>query len=245
MENAELVGLSRQITLRRQMDVVANNLANMNTTGFKAESSLFEEYLRTGGKHNGFERADRPVSYVVDDRTLTDLSAGAMVTTGKPTDLALQEGQFFTIQTQNGDRYTRNGAFVIDSNGVLTTTEGNTVSAAGGGQITFAPEDTDIAIARDGTVSTEGGIRGQLAIVEITDEDSIERLDNSLFAAETQPAVNPGVEQGVIEKSNVQAVVEVARMIEITRAYERTAKQIQRQDEIRRDAIRKLGELNA
>ncbi|MEM1364796.1 MAG: flagellar basal-body rod protein FlgF [Pseudomonadota bacterium] len=247
MENAELVGLSRQVTLKRQLSVVANNLANMNTSGFKAESSLFEEYLRTPARHNGFERSDRPVSFVVDDRTLTDLSTGAIVRTDNLTDLALQDDQFFTIQMGGGDNtYTRNGAFVIDNQGQLVTTEGRPVAGEGGAPIIFEQGDTNISVARDGTVSTDQGVRGQLAIVQITDEDGLTRREDNLFAVDNPaPAASPGVSQGFIEKSNVKAVTEVARMIEITRAYERIAKQIQRQDEIRRDAIAKLGKLDA
>ncbi|MEO0635572.1 MAG: flagellar basal-body rod protein FlgF [Pseudomonadota bacterium] len=247
MENAELVGLSRQVTLKRQLSVVANNLANMNTSGFKAESSLFEEHMRSPARHNGFERRDRAISFVHDDRTLTDLSKGAIVRTENPTDMALADDQFFTIQMEDGENlYTRNGAFVIDNQGQLVTTEGRPVAGAGGGPIVFAQGDTNITVARDGTVSTDQGIRGQLAIVTITNEDALTRREDNLFASdEAAPAVSPGVSQGFIEKSNVKAVLEVARMIEITRAYERIAKQIQRQDEIRRDAIRKLGKLDA
>lgn len=246
MENAELIGLSRQVTLRRQMAVVANNLANMNTNGFKAEHSLFEEYIDPKAAHNGFERTDRPLSYVIDDRTLTDLRPGAIVRTENPTDLALDENQFFTIQTPQGIRYTRNGAFEIDSEGRLVTSEGYAVLGNGNAPIQFEPGDTKIAVGRDGTIGTSQGARGALAIVEVGNEETLVRTENNLFeGGNFQAAERPGVMQGFIEKSNVKGVSEVARMIEIQRAYERLANQIKRQDEIRRDAIRKLGKLEA
>ena len=246
MENAELVGLSRQITLRRQLSIVANNLANMNTTGFKSENLLFEEYLQHKGTHNDFERRDRPVSYVQDDRTITNMSVGAMVSTGKETDVALEEGQFFTIQTPAGDRYTRNGAFVVDLDGQLTTSEGSPVLSVDGGPIVFEDLDSNISIARDGTVTTDHGPGGRLAIAELTAPDADRRTsENLFFGGNPQPVANPGVLQGFIEKSNVEGVREVSNIIEITRAYERIAKQIQRQDEIRREAIRTLGRLEA
>jgi len=245
MENAELVGLSRQVTLRRQMAVVANNLANMNTIGFKSENSVFQEYLSDTAKHNGFEKSDRPISFVIDDRTITDLSVGATIQTSNPTDMALEDGQFFSIQTADGVRYTRNGAFKLNAVGQLATSEGNLVLGRAG-PIQFATGDTKITVSRDGIVSSNDGERGQLAIFQVNEEVSLLRSADNLFeGGDMRPAENPAVMQGYIEKSNVRGVLEVSRMIEIQRAYESIAKQIQRQDEIRRDAIKKLGKLEA
>ena len=109
MENTLLVGLSRQMTLERQMDVVANNVANINTTGFKADRSLFEEFLRSPAHEDNFVPSDRRVSFVQDRATFHDFSQGAVEETRNPLDVAIDGGGFLVVQTPAGERYTRDG----------------------------------------------------------------------------------------------------------------------------------------
>ncbi len=104
MENMLLVGLSRQMTLERQMDVVANNVANINTTGFKADRSLFEEYLRSPAHEDNFVRADRRVSFVQDRATFHDFAAGPSEQTKNPLDVAIDGNAFLVVQTAAGER---------------------------------------------------------------------------------------------------------------------------------------------
>src|SRR5688572_6508026 len=119
IKNAQLIGLSRQIALARQMDVVANNMANINTTGFKAEESLFEEYVGPVARDRDFMGNDQPLSYVQDWATMHDLSAGDMVQTGNPLDVAINGAGFFAVQTAGGDRWTKAGSFQINAGGTL------------------------------------------------------------------------------------------------------------------------------
>src|SRR5438128_12119313 len=107
MENMLLVGLSRQMTLERQLDVVANNVANINTTGFKADRSLFEEYLRSPAHEDNFARADRRVSFVQDRATFHDFAAGPSDQTQSPLDVATDGPGFQEGQTHAGEPYTR------------------------------------------------------------------------------------------------------------------------------------------
>src|SRR5580692_573850 len=107
MENALLVGLSRQVILERQLDVVANNIANVNTTGYKADSSLFEEYLKSGAHEDNFVGRDRLVSYVQDRATFRDFSQGPSQQTKNPLDIAIDGSAFLVVQTPAGERYTR------------------------------------------------------------------------------------------------------------------------------------------
>src|SRR3954449_7266058 len=124
MENSLLVGLSRQMTLERQIDVIANNVANVNTTGFKADRSLFEEFLNSGAHEDNFIGRDRRVSYVQDRGTFRDFSPGASELTKNPLDVAIDGGGFLAVQTPAGERYTRDGALQVNSQGQLVTAAG-------------------------------------------------------------------------------------------------------------------------
>lgn len=245
IENAQLIGLSRQIALQRQLDVVANNVANINTTGFKAEQVLFEEYVMPVARHRDFPTLDQPLSYVQDWATLHDLSAGTIVQTGNEFDVALDGEGFFAVETPAGERWTRAGAFQINNDGTLVDPAGNPVLGLGG-PIRFGPEETGITIAADGTVSSSAGARGQLRIVEFANAQELVREGANLFSGGT-PGLNAGtrVMQGHIERSNVSGVSEMAEMIRVTRAYESIASLAQKQDEMRRTAIQRLGEANA
>jgi len=127
MENTLLVGLSRQMVLERQMDVVANNVANVNTTGYKADKSLFEEYLKTGAHEDNFVGLDRRVSYVQDGGIFKDFTQGPTEQTKNPLDVAIDGAGFLEVQTPAGLRYTRDGGLQINNQGQLVTAAGNPV----------------------------------------------------------------------------------------------------------------------
>ena len=120
MENTLLIGLSRLVTLERQMGVVANNIANVNTNGYKADQSLFQEYLMPGAHADNFAWRDRAFSYVQDRATWHDFTQGAAEQTGNPLDVAIDGSGFLVVQTQRGERYTRDGSLQINAQGQLT-----------------------------------------------------------------------------------------------------------------------------
>ena len=245
IENAQLISLSRQIALQRQMDVVANNMANINTSGFKAENILFEEYVMPVARDQDFPRLDQPLSYVQDWATVHDLTGGAMVQTGNDLDVGLNGDGFFAVQTAGGERWTRSGAFQLSANGSLVDLNGNPVLGEGG-PIQFGPEESGILIAADGAVSSSAGPKGRLRIVEFANPQELTREGNNLFAGGTPvAATHTTAMQGFIERSNVSGVSEMAEMIRVTRAYESAANLAQKQDELRRSAIQRLGEANA
>src|SRR6266567_9069425 len=130
MENTLLVGLSRQMVLERQMDVVANNVANVNTTGYKADRSLFQEFLTSGAHEDNFSRSDRRVSFVQDRATFHDFAAGPSELTKNPLDVAIDGNAFLVVQTPAGERYTRDGSLQINSQGHLVTAAGYQVLGA-------------------------------------------------------------------------------------------------------------------
>jgi flagellar basal-body rod protein FlgF/flagellar basal-body rod protein FlgG len=255
MENALLIGLSRQIALQRELEVVANNVANLNTNGYKADGSVFEEYLMPGARAGQFRGADGRLSYVHDRATWHDFSSGPIQQTGNPLDVAIDGDAFLVVQTPRGERYTRNGGFHLDANGQLVTGEGYQVQGEGG-PIQFQATDRNISIGADGTITVLEGtntradaVRGKLRLVRFDAKGRLQKDGSSLFAAPNgvtpQAAENARVVQGALEQSNVRGVVEMARMVEVTRTYTQIASLIQQQGDLRRGAIDKLAEVPA
>lgn len=245
MENAQLIGLSRQVALRRQMDVVANNMANLNTTGFKAESMLFEEYIMPGAADRDFQLPDQQLSFTQDWATIHDFRAGSIFQTGNDLDIALEGEGFLVVQTEAGERYTRNGALTLNNLGELVTAEGDRVVSDGGFMV-FDASETNIAIGKDGSVRSSAGAKGTLRIVEFENPQDLTREGDTMFAGDNpQIATNTRVIQGAIERSNVSGVAEMTEMMRITRAYTSLAQLMQRQDQLRSSAIQKLGTLSA
>jgi flagellar basal-body rod protein FlgF len=243
MENAQLISLSRQIALQRQMDVVANNMANINTTGFKSENMLFQDYLMPKAQDNEFAGSDRDLHYTEDWSTIHDMSTGSIEQTGNPLDVALSGEGFLTVQTPNGPRYSRNGSLQIDSKGTLVDLAGNPVLGTSG-PIEFDSTDTDITINKDGTVSTSQGTKGKLAVVEFTDPQALAREGDNYYSGPAgNPAIKTQVVQGSIERSNVSGVSAMADMIRVERAYQTLANMMQRQDDLRSTAVQRLGDV--
>ena len=253
MENALLIGLSRQMVLERQMDVVANNVANVNTNGFKADKSLFQEYLKTGAHEDNFVGRDRAVSYVLDNGTFKDFSQGPSEQTKNPLDVAIDGSGFLVVQTAAGERYTRDGGLQINNQGQLVTPAGDPVLGSSG-PIVFQPTDHDISIASDGNITVLEGlnridsVRGKLRLVSFADAQRLLKEGTNLYSAGTataQPDASSKVQQGFIEKSNVNSVAEMSRMIEVTRTYTQVANMLQQQSDLHKSAIEKLADVPA
>jgi len=251
MENTLLIGLSRQTVLERQLDVVANNIANVNTTGYKADNSLFEEYLTSGAHEDNFVGGDRRVSYVQDRGTYRDLSQGTTEQTKNPLDVAIDGGGYLVVQTPGGERYTRDGGLQLNSQGQLVTVAGNPVLGTSG-PIVFQPTDHDISVAEDGTITVleAGGrtdaLRGKLRLVSFADAQKILKEGSNLYSAgegAAQADTKSMVRQGFLEKSNVSAVGEMSRMIEVTRAYTQISTLLQQESDLHKTAIEKLSEV--
>ena len=253
MANTLLVGLSRQVALSRELDVVANNIANINTTGFKGDGTLFEEFIGDKARDGNFQSADSKVSFVRDRATWIDLSQGALQRTGNALDVAIDGNGFLAVQTPRGERYTRNGALQINAAGQLVTPEGYQVLGESG-PIVFQPKDRDINISLDGTISVREGDsaktesqRGKLRLVGFDKPGQLQKDGGGSFAAPdgvtAQADTKSRTVQGSIEKSNVRAVVEMTRMIEVTRSYTQIATLLSQQSDLQRSAIEKLAEV--
>ena len=249
MQNSLLVGLSRQTVLQRQLDVLANNIANVNTNGFKADESLFEEYLNSGAHEDNFKAVDRRVSYVQDRGTFHNFSQGAAQATSNPLDVAIDGAGFLTVQTPAGERYTRDGNLQINNIGQLVTNDGDQVIGTAG-PIVFQPTDHDIAISPDGTITVLEGnshtdsIRGKLRIASFADAQKLLKQGNNLFAAGDnngpQQDIKSTIRQGFVEKSNVNIVSEMANMIQVTRAYTEMSNILNQESDLHKTAIEQL-----
>lgn len=245
MDNTLYVAMSRQMMLRREMDIVANNIANANTTGFKVESMIAEtDPAPLAGKDAG----PKMVQFVLDSGVARDFGQGTMTQTGAPLDVAIEGDGFFLIKTAEGDRFTRDGRFTTDATGKLVTARGDAVGDDSGAEIMLDPKKGPVSISADGVVSQDAVRVGKIGVVRFASLAALSKTSDGLYRndANTTPeaAADARVRQGMLEGSNVQPVIEVTRMLEITREYERIAKLMDQTTDLDRRSIERLGRVN-
>jgi flagellar basal-body rod protein FlgF len=246
MNNALYVGLSRQLTLKRQMDVIANNIANSDTVGFKVESLMLGQDVQRPPLAPG-ATAPESITFVHDTGLARDFRQGALRQTGGPFDLGLQGDGFFEVQTANGPRLTRDGRFTLDAQGQLVDSAGNAVLQAGGQPIRVDPTKTTPQIAHDGTVSQDGQLIGKIGVFKVADRAALTKLGSGLFDPGAQtPAADPAtvVQQGMIETANVDAIQQMTRMIAVSRSYEQVASMMDQTANTSDQSIQRLGRVN-
>jgi flagellar basal-body rod protein FlgF len=237
------------------MDVIANNVANVNTNGFKADRSLFQEYLMPTAREDNFVAGrDRKLSHVMDRATFHDFAQGSPDQTKNPLDVAIGGDGMFVVQTPAGERYTRDGAFQIDNQGQLVTAAGYPV-LGNNGPIRFQQTDKQIGIAADGTITVLEGtnridsIRAKLRIVNFTQPQRLVKEGSNLYSLgegnAAQPDTKSTLAQGFIERSNVNSIHEMSRLIEVSRTYTQIASMLQQQHDLHRTAIDKLADVPA
>ena len=232
MDNALYVGLSRQMVLQRQLEIAANNIANINTTGFKRA------------------RAERfgPVKYALDDGVARDFGQGGVEQTGNTYDFAIQGDAFFQVQTPRGPRFTRDGRFTTDAQGRLVTRDGDAVLTAEGSEITLDPKKSPPVVGHDGTITQADATgqvsqAGKLTVSRFASLAGLTKDGDNQFASDETPvrAADAQVRQGAVEQANSQPVLEVTSLIDITRAYERVQQLIASTSDLSRSAIERLG----
>lgn len=235
MEAAGYVTLSRQSGLMREMQIVANNIANSATTGYRQEGLIFSEYI-----HSSPEQSSLSMSRARVPNTL--MTQGAMTQTNGSFDFAIEGEGFFLIETPDGDRLTRSGSFSPNANGDLVTMEGNRVLDAGGAPVFVPSQASNLEVASDGTISSDGQLLGQIGLFIPSNPISLEREDGVLFRTKggVEPAENATMLQGFLEGSNVNAISQMTRMIEIQRAYEMGQSFLETEDQRIRNAIKTL-----
>jgi flagellar basal-body rod protein FlgF len=235
------VALSRLAAQQRVMDVIANNIANADTPGFKAERVQFSNWLARQST-SGTPAGERSIAYAQDRATWREQQPGTIAHTGNTFDLALTSNGYFTVNTPNGPRLTRDGRFGLMPNGTISDGAGNAVLDSNGQPIVVSQTDTRVSIAGDGTVSSENGQLGKIGVVRPNDPMQLSAEGNTLFRAgsPTAPIVSPGVVQGSIEDSNVQPVLETTRMLDGLRQFEFISQFVQAESDRQQAVIDKL-----
>lgn len=242
MDNALLLGLQTQRVLQRRLDVSANNLANVDTSGFKADELITEELDNTGASA---DVNPTDIRFVRDIGLGRDMSQGEIASTGNPLDVAIEGNGYFMVQGLNGQpMYTRDGAFKLTGDGQLVTGDGRAVLNSGGAPIAIDAQGESPTIGRDGAITVAGNEVGRLGVVMFAAPGALSKVGDNLWDAHGQQSqpFDGVVVQGALEGSNVRPVVEITRLIEISRAYQSAAQFVANADSLRQRAIQTLGQ---
>ena len=224
MENTTYIATSRQAALMRKLEVIANNMANANTTAFKGDEIMFREYLvptRSTKSPLGGN-----LSFVQDVGVLRDTREGPLTSTGNPLDVAIHGDAYFEVETESGMRYTRNGHFRTDEAGMLVDDQGDAVMDSRDQPIIFAPNESRITITPDGSVATNTGVIAKLKTVRFDNPQSMRRVGGGLYDSTDDPedVTRPQLAQGMLEESNISPIQEMTNLISVTREYESNQK---------------------
>ncbi len=249
MDNSVYINLSRQSGLLKEMSVIANNIANISTTGFRRQGAVFSEFvMQVGARSTDGAVPDSLRNSVSMGRAgshFNDFSNGGMEQTGGTYDFAIDGEGFFLMQTPAGERLSRAGRFMTNSDGMLINVDGYNVLDEGGAPIQIPPQAGLVAVGGDGSISVDGNPLGKIGIVT-TPTDALARTGSNLWQVREgqnfEPMEAPRVLQGFLESSNVNPVIEIARMIEVQRAYEAGQKLLDIEDERIGKTIRTVGQ---
>ena len=241
MDNTTAIALSRLTAQSRAMDVIAGNIANADTPGYRAERVLFSDWLsrQSGTKAPG---GDKAMAYMQDRATYREQQQGSFTETGNPLDIAIGGDGFFTVSTPRGPRLTRAGNFTLGANGSVQDLAGNALLDTNGQPIQLAASDTGVQIAADGTVSSVNGQVAKIGVVVPSDPNQLQAEGARLFRADapTSAVVTPKLVQGAVEQSNVAPVMEMTRMMDTTRQFELMTQFVQAEADRQQTTIDKL-----
>ncbi len=222
MDNSIYLTLSRQMAMLRDLEVTSNNMANSNTTAYQTSHTMFDSYMV---QDNGRGK----MAFAHDISTYRNLEQGSLTATGNTLDFAINGDGYFVVQTPAGVRYTRGGNFKIDTSGTLVTQDNYPILDPGAQTIRFNPDDKNITIGAMGNISVNGEQRGFIDLVSFANQQNMKKLGDRLFTTDAtpQPALNARVVQGALEGSNVQPVLEMTHLLDITHSVEESGKIIQ------------------
>lgn len=245
MQGANLILSSYQDSLTRAMDITANNIANVNTTGYKRQTVAFDSYIERPDPKHSF-------TFAIDQGTYRDAAGGATIATGNQLDVSIQGEGYIPIQTKQGLMYTRAGSFQLNTEGEIVTPLGDRVMGDGNQTLSVPPEASDILISPDGTITATSGAGaaavqvGKLSVMKFESEQELIPVGDNLYTTNQVPTLSTEARlvQGSIEQSNVQAVKEMTSMIEISRRYQRVANMIKTDHDRMTKAIQRLGKIN-
>ena len=250
MDNAIMIGLTRQMTLRRDMDVIANNIANANTAGFKVESLLLENQPAQTAEHS-----DGPseLQYVTNWGMGRDFSQGDLEFTGRQFDLAIEGEGFFAVEANGEEQYTRDGRFRTDADGQLVSADGSPVlDADTRAPILLDPNAAETVVVDGGVIMQDGRQMGRIGVFEMVDRSVMSKEGNGRYTIpdaedpENQPQAmfEPNVHQGYVESSNVKSITELTDMMTIMRSYQSVSKFLSDAEDLNKRAIERLGRVS-
>ena len=243
MENPAYIVLSRQTGLMRQMDVIANNLANTNTTGFKAERMMFSEFMTSKASNPGISGDGARVSFAGLAGTLADPREGPLEMTDSQLDFALNGPGYFVVGTPDGPRYTRDGHFQVDGTGQIVNRDGFPALDPAGRPLVVPANASSVEITAGGTLSSDKGAIGSLQIVKFDNTVALQKIGTNLYNTDQTPQrADPTtrVQQRMLETSNVQPIIEMTKMIDVQRAYESAQQMLNNQHDLQSQAIQIL-----
>lgn len=235
--NLYYIAINRLSGLSVEMNAIANNIANINTVGFRREGVSFSEYVVSSTTGDSVSMGDLGARFSSEE-------VGKLYASGSNLDLAVKSEGFFLLDGQEQRVLTKSGAFMVSEEGFLVSSDGDRVLDIGEAPIVLPTGSEDVVIASDGTISINGQPLAQLAVVDAPQE-FLSRVGNTAFSVQDdayEPVQNAKVQQGALEESNVDPVLEIARMIEVTRAYETSQGIIEDEDDRINSVIRLLGQ---
>ena len=223
MDNITYIALSRQMALWKQMNIVSNNMANMNTAGYKQDDALFTSFITQTPSAEGVGAS--PLYFTQDFADFQIFSEGAFKDTGNSFDVAIKGDGFFCVETADGEKYTRKGQFTLNEDGALATTDGDLVLSENNTPLFFAPGESEITITENGDVFTENGLVGRLKVAKFADNQKLLKVAGVLFENVAGNSVSYGTDtvrlaQGMVESSNVNAIEEMTKLMKIHRSYD-------------------------
>lgn len=254
METLESISLSRMATMTRQMEIIANNIANANTTGYKAARMFFSEFLQNAGNEE--------LSYVHGYGTIRDYSTGSLSFTNNTLDVAIDGEGFFVVNTGDGERYTRNGHFRVDEQRQIVATQDDSYAekterrlVTSDGYPVLSQQNTPIVIPNvdrveispEGFIRVGGTVLDRFNVVTFENPQSLQQAEAGVFKTDEVPipVEQPKIIQGALEDSNVQPVVELTQMIAVMRSFQASQKLIQDDDQAKRRAIQAIAGVGA
>ncbi|GBQ93474.1 flagellar basal body rod protein FlgF [Acetobacter nitrogenifigens DSM 23921 = NBRC 105050] len=246
MDNTTYIALSRIDTEMRAMSVLANNLSNASTPGFKASHVLFSDYLvKMKGEHTTPGAATE--AYNQDKATYHDFAQGALQQTGNSLDAAITGDGYFSVMTRDGVRLTRNGRFQRLSDGRITDSAGDALLDRTGQPVTLQPTDRTVSIASDGTVSTENGVAAEIGVVTVDNAYTLVGEGSQLFRATTatRQMTNRDIREGMVEGSNVNSMTEMTQLVQLQRDFEFNTNLIESEATRKQNAIDKITQLQS
>ena len=216
MDNAIYAALTRQSGLTREIRTIANNIANANTTGFRREGVVFSEYMVP------LDRRGETLAMANARGRMVDLGAGGMTLTNGQFDMAIEGEGYFLVQTPQGNRLTRAGAFMPNAEGELVNPNGHQLLDDGQAPIIIPDGIRQVGVGDDGTITADGLPIGRVGVFDPPDPSQMRHEAGTLFTPglEITTRDEGRVRQGFLEESNVNPVLEISRMVEVQRAYE-------------------------